>query len=900
MRKLIGAHNAAADTHKNDESSSIHHRNTTKPLTRTTLVYIIPILGVNKHDNKPFIVMTDESLLCVASISKSTAKTLGIQNLDILELCLPTGHGGPPELLTTTLVQPVVVPSHKQSTIETLTENSEITIGIHPLLYEYLYTSYITLLDTENDDSNILQDERHIGDKDLFTAVEVVPLPIPGTQNVTFSANSKTLPWKVKPIQPGEVQRELPPNASLSLTCLYLDEELRQFCKASADFTSKLKDTLSFFLEGRLLKEGIVTYVVTLKGMALVVVSEINLMGSEVSSLKSTNDKDTTTIYRLGDPSSFHLQVLYDESVIEIDNQVFMDINHSWEAECPGYDKFVQELFQLVTMKGVAAPSGILLTGSPQVGKSHLASCVAHKLYKTGSATIHWVSVQDLLLQATWANESDLVKMLQPPFSSSQYTLLVMDDLHILGVEDTTQDAVQANVDAEMLVVRNSILQVVDDLSNYRQKVAILGIAQSSSNLPQELTRIGRLEKEVTMPPPTQRQREMILQHLISKISVTNELDTGTSHGPPKRATIWAEALSPVTVGCVAGDLCRLLAAAWTKSTARAWDGENDAFSTSISWEDLQEVTRTYVHLQLLDMDVSKPQTFFTEKYGDGGEAAISPDDWPKIHELSWQSFGGYTDIKKRLLRTVVGPWRRFLKSLDDDGDADNGIVSTMSLSPPPGVLFHGPSGNGKTFAASCLGSSLGLPMIKVRASDVMDKWLGGSEAIIRSMFARARAASPCILMFDEIDAVASNRANDDEGGSDVMARLLSTLLNEMDGVSSDKRRFSVLVVACTNRVEDLDAALVRPGRLEEQIQIGNPDESDIVEILKIHLARVPLAENANLQDFADDLVARDVSCADVEGICRECCFSALNRTKSANVALSLEDFYNALQTSRL
>jgi SpoVK/Ycf46/Vps4 family AAA+-type ATPase len=116
------------------------------------------------------------------------------------------------------------------------------------------------------------------------------------------------------------------------------------------------------------------------------------------------------------------------------------------------------------------------------------------------------------------------------------------------------------------------------------------------------------------------------------------------------------------------------------------------------------------------------------------------------------------------------------------------------------------------------MADSLQLPMIQVRAADILDKWLGGSEALLRSLFSRARAASPCILFLDEIDAIANNREEDDT--NDFTSRILSTLLNEMDGVSSAIQKSRVLVVACTNRLGSLDSALLRPGRLQEHFYL--------------------------------------------------------------------------------
>lgn len=179
-----------------------------------------------------------------------------------------------------------------------------------------------------------------------------------------------------------------------------------------------------------------------------------------------------------------------------------------------------------------------------------------------------------------------------------------------------------------------------------------------------------------------------------------------------------------------------------------------------------------------------------------------------------------------------------------------------------------------------------------------MDQWLGGSEAAIRSLFARARAASPCILFFDEIDAIACNR-EDDGSSVDVSSRILTTFLNEMDGVSSGGDANSgVLVVACTNRLETLDAALLRPGRLDEHVMLPVPTTSDVSDILKLHLAKVPMNDDVNMTELADLLVEFNASGADVEGMCRDACSRVIREAAqlTSDLAVSQSDFLAALR----
>lgn len=182
-----------------------------------------------------------------------------------------------------------------------------------------------------------------------------------------------------------------------------------------------------------------------------------------------------------------------------------------------------------------------------------------------------------------------------------------------------------------------------------------------------------------------------------------------------------------------------------------------------------------------------------------------------------------------------------------------------------------------------------------------MDQWLGGSEAAIRSLFARARSASPCILFFDEIDAIASNR-EDDGASADVTSRVLTTFLNEMDGISSGGNAIGgVLVVACTNRLEALDAALLRPGRLDEHVLLEMPVMADVHEILKLYLSKVPLHENVSTSKLSELFVELNASGADVEGVCRDACSRAIrDKTRpSSDLVLSRDDLLAAIRDWR-
>lgn len=188
---------------------------------------------------------------------------------------------------------------------------------------------------------------------------------------------------------------------------------------------------------------------------------------------------------------------------------------------------------------------------------------------------------------------------------------------------------------------------------------------------------------------------------------------------------------------------------------------------------------------------------------------------------------------------------------------------------------------------------------MQVRSSDVLNQWLGGSEAAIREVFASARAAAPCVLLFDELDSLATNREEEDGGAGDVHSRILSTLLNEMDGISSNRKKWDVLVVAATNRLDFIDAALLRPGRLDEHVHLPKPSATDCTEIFKAFTNSLPLGADVDVELIGSLLWDLKVTGAQIEGICRGACLLALRKHRDEgddhNIEVSLADFKSIL-----
>jgi len=211
-------------------------------------------------------------------------------------------------------------------------------------------------------------------------------------------------------------------------------------------------------------------------------------------------------------------------------------------------------------------------------------------------------------------------------------------------------------------------------------------------------------------------------------------------------------------------------------------------------------------------------------------EVYLEPPDVP------WSEIGGLDDIKRELQEAVEWPMR-----FPD-------MYRQLGHAIPKGILLHGPSGTGKTLLAKAIATESEANFISVKGPELISKWIGESERGIREIFRRARQASPCIIFFDELDAIAPSRGAD-FGDSHVTERVISQLLTELDGLEI---LTNVIVIGATNRPDIIDLALLRPGRFDRLLYVPPPDRDSRIEIIKIHTTKKPLAEDVKVEELAD------------------------------------------------
>lgn len=206
-----------------------------------------------------------------------------------------------------------------------------------------------------------------------------------------------------------------------------------------------------------------------------------------------------------------------------------------------------------------------------------------------------------------------------------------------------------------------------------------------------------------------------------------------------------------------------------------------------------------------------------------------------------------------------------------------------MGIRPPKGVILYGPPGTGKTLLAKAVANQTSATFLRVVGSELIQKYLGDGPKLVRELFRVAEEHAPSIVFIDEIDAVGTKRYDSNSGGEREIQRTMLELLNQLDGFDS---RGDVKVIMATNRIDSLDPALIRPGRIDRKIEFPLPDEKTKRMIFKIHTGRMTLADDVNLEELI--MTKDDLSGADIKAICTEAGLMALRERR---MKVTNEDF---------
>jgi len=247
-----------------------------------------------------------------------------------------------------------------------------------------------------------------------------------------------------------------------------------------------------------------------------------------------------------------------------------------------------------------------------------------------------------------------------------------------------------------------------------------------------------------------------------------------------------------------------------------------------------------------------------------------------EIPNVRWEDVGDLEQVKQELREAVEWP----LKYPD--------VFKRLGIRPPRGILLYGPPGTGKTLLAKAVATESEANFISVKGPEVLSKWVGESEKAIREIFRKARETAPCIIFFDELDAIAPRRGMHTDAG--VTDRIVNQILTEMDGIQILK---GVVVIGATNRPDILDPALLRPGRFDRVMYVPPPDERGRYQIFQIHTREMPLDDDVDLRKLAE--MTEGYTGADIEAVCREAALTAAREDLNIK-KVSMRHFLAALE----
>ncbi|KAJ0398989.1 hypothetical protein P43SY_003594 [Pythium insidiosum] len=549
-----------------------------------------------------------------------------------------------------------------------------------------------------------------------------------------------------------------------------------------------------------------------------------------------------------------------------------------WRRGLAGYAPMVEDVLFHVLLNFTPSSAslrcaGVVLHGVSGVGKS-LALRVLEQELADRKVAAWRVDAMALVMAYESARQATphafLVEQLSQrlPEHASTLGVVLIDDVDVL-FHDPTGDA-SADDAAALAPLGSALLRVLDAMADDEaaaRRLCIVGTVTTDSSkeasdgatvagLPLVATRAGRFDKAIEMAVPTEATRRAILSRHLHAMKSLLPLGDAHAHAQEqvKVCDELAARMAALTGGYVAKDLVRICRNAFVAAHSATRGRDSSAV---VTWQHLVDAQRQIPPSQLRQLNVASPST--------GRE-----------HELA---FAGYAALRQQLHDFIE--WKFH----------PTAAMKQLGVANASGLLLHGPSGCGKSLLVQHLAARARVNVVCVKSSELLSKYFGDSERAVRQLFARARAASPCLLFFDEFDAIAHKRSfggdgQDDGNGGGVYARLLSTFLNEMDGVglSSRAQRGEILVIAATNRLHALDAALLRPGRIDKAIEIGLPTLQDRVEILEHCTRRMPIAHDASL----DQLAARSTGSsaftgADLAAVCRDAAFRALREDMDAS-----------------
>ena len=467
---------------------------------------------------------------------------------------------------------------------------------------------------------------------------------------------------------------------------------------------------------------------------------------------------------------------------------------------------------------GIDAPKGVLLYGPPGCGKTLIARAVAHE------TDVRFFSISGPEIMQKFYGESEgFLRKLFDDATKQAPSIIFIDEIDSIAPK-------REGLGGEHQVERRVVAQLLSLMDGLKARGQVIVIA--ATNIPNAidpaLRRPGRFDREIGIPIPDRHGRLAILEIYTRGMPVASDVDLTR--------------LADITHGFVGADLEALCREAAMICVRRIFP-EIDFAQATLPYESLQklELCKDDFLAALREIEPSALREVFVE-----------------VPNTRWDDVGGLEGPKRMLRELLEWPLQY--------GE----LFEQAGVKPLKGVLLCGPPGCGKTLLAQAAASATQVNFISVKGPALMSKYIGESERAVREVFQKAKQAAPCLVFFDEIDALVPRRGS---GASDagVSERVVGQFLAELDGVEILK---GVLVLAATNRPDMVDPALLRPGRFDVVVEIGLPDEAQRLAILQVQVRGKPVAKNVDLAALA--AASSGLTGADLGALCNRAALNAV------------------------
>ena len=494
---------------------------------------------------------------------------------------------------------------------------------------------------------------------------------------------------------------------------------------------------------------------------------------------------------------------------------------------------------ELFTRLGVDPPKGVLLHGPPGTGKTRLAQAVANE----SDAAFFIINGPEIMGSAYGESERRLREVFEEAERSQPAIVFIHEIDSIAPKRQNVTGEAEKRLVAQLLTLMDGL--------QARTNLVVIAATNRPDAIDEALRRPGRFDREIVIGVPDESgRREILAIH---------------TRGMPLGDGVDLKELARSTHGFVGADLAALAREAAIETVRRIMPR-------------LDLDARTIPPEVLETLQVEKDD--FREALKRVQPSAMR-EVMVQAPTVGWADIGGVDEAEEKLREGVELPLK------------NPAAFERIGIRPAKGFLLYGPPGTGKTLLAKAVAKEAEANFISMKSSDLLSKWYGESEQQISRMFARARQVAPCVIFIDEIDSLVPARGTSGNEPQ-VTARVVNTILAEMDGMEELQ---SIVVIGATNRPGLVDPALLRPGRFDELVYVGAPDEPGRLHILGIHTRNMPLAKDVDLAGLAAR--TERYTGADLEDVVRRAGLIAIRARGEAANEVTAQDFEEALEDSR-